>query len=328
MKGNYNQKKLINIFFIVAVILLIINLITEKFLPENYSFIPRELTSAEIDSSFKSALFNLGIQKEWIKDQSKNEELKFAVSIPKGFPVIILLSEMNDVFDTNLVKIYSVEKKIGGNTTVSIESGGEQMLKAEFVYSDKIKRKNIRVGFLLRSSGVDNSDSLLLEYPEQFAFLLVPSKSSAEFAKKVINSGKEYILHLNDEITDLDFKLSDKYSETRLKSSIREIVGTYPNAVFFLIDNKSSLYDSNVFPLLKVELQKRKIRLIEQDNFVDLSSVEKGGFIFNFNDSLNTLNEGEDKIYIISSVDFYSLNPEVIKYRKLGYRFTNPSALL
>jgi hypothetical protein len=40
------------------------------------------------------------------------------------------------------------------------------------------------------------------------------------------------------------------------------------------------------------------------------------------------MNAGEDKIFLISAEDFLVLNSEIMKYRKLGYRFTNPSALM
>ena len=83
-----------------------------------------------------------------------------------------------------------------------------------------------------------------------------------------------------------------------------------------------------MYPLLKEELEKRKIKLLEESRFKSLSYAEKKDLFEIFNNALDNINSGEDKVYIISAEDFLSLNPEIIKYRKLGYRFTNPSALL
>ncbi|MDO8550179.1 MAG: hypothetical protein Q7S39_08535 [Ignavibacteria bacterium] len=328
MITSFDQKKIINILFIAAVVILVVNLVLNKFFLDNNEK-NIELTTAEIDSTFRLALFNLGIHEEWIKKQKGNENpVNLSVRIPNDLPIVLVLQEMNNVFDTNEVKINSVEKKIGGSTSLKLISGKEVRLNANLVYNDKIRRKTARVGFIVNRTDIDTEyDSLLLEYPEQFAIMLIPSENSAKFVKKILKNGKEYIVYLN-EIDELKYKLSDNYSPIRLKNSIREIVGTFPQAVFFLIDDKSSLYNLNVYPLLKEELEKRKIRLIEESSFKNLTSLEKENSFEIFNNALDNLNWGEDKVYIISAEDFLSLNPEIIKYRKLGYRFTNPSALL
>jgi len=256
----FNQKKIINVLFIAAVGILILNLILDKFFlpaPDEENI---EITSAEIDSTFRSGLFNLGIHEEWIKKQNKNSD-NLSVLVPKDLPFVLILQEMNNVFNTNEVKIKSVEKKIGGRTTLNFISGEEEKLKADLIYNEKVRRKTVRVGFIVkRIDGPDETDSLLTGYPEQFAFLLIPSNNSANFVKKVITSGKEYILYLNDEIGELKYRLKENYSAIRLKNSVREIVGTFPGAVFFMIDDKSRVYNSGVYPLLKGELEKRKIK--------------------------------------------------------------------
>ena len=329
MITSFDQKKIINILFITCVFILVVNLVLNKFFLDKNNEENSELTAAEIDSTFRSALFNLGIKEEWIKKQKRNEiPFNLSVHIPKGLPIVLVLQEMNNVFDTNEVKINSVEKKIGGSTSLKLISGKEVRLNANLVYNDKIRRKTARVGFIVNRTDIDTEyDSLLLEYPEQFAIMLIPSENSAKFVKKILKNGKEYIVYLN-EIDELKYKLSDNYSPIRLKNSIREIVGTFPQAVFFLIDDRSSLYNSNVYPLLREELEKRKIRLIEESSFKNLTSLEKENSFEIFNNALDNLKGGEDKVYIISAEDFLFLNPEIIRYRKLGYRFTNPSALL
>lgn len=329
MKKFFDRKKIINILFITTVVILVINLLLDKFFLDGSNNGNTELTTEKIDSTFRSALFNLGISEDWVKVKGIEDPVNLEVRIPKDLPVVLVLQEMNNVFDTNEVKINSYEKKPGGNTILNFISNKNVKLKASLVYNDKSKRKTVRVGFIIKDINLNSeTDSLLFQYPEQFAFLLTPSEKSAEFVKEILKNGKEYIIYLNDEIDELKFKLSDNYSTNRLKNSVREIVGAFPQAVFFLIDDKSTLYNSNVFPLLKEELGKRKIRLVEEKDLPNLESSEKENILEIFNFALESLNSGEDKIYIIPVENFLSLNPEIIKFRKLGYRFTNPSALL
>ncbi|HSP87984.1 MAG TPA: hypothetical protein VLN45_07605 [Ignavibacteriaceae bacterium] len=329
MTRFFDQKKIITILFISAVSILFINFLLDKFFLKNHNDENIEISSAEIDSTFRTALSNVGISNDWIKKQKGVEPLNFTVKIPNDLPIVVVLQELNNVFDTNLVKIIAVEKKISGSTIINFVSGGNEKLKASLIYNSNVKRKTVRIGFIVNRNEIDTeADSLLLQYPEQFAFILIPSENSAAFVKKILANGKEYIIYLNDQIDELKFKLSDDYSLLRLRNSVREIVGTFPNAVFFLIDDKSSLYNSTVYPLLKEELEKRKIKLLSESSFKNLSSTENENSVELFNNSLKNLNSGEDKVYLISDEDFISINPEIIAYRKLGYRFTNPSALL
>jgi hypothetical protein len=327
MNKFFNRKTIINILFISAVSLLLLNLISDKLFSEEKITEKAELTSAEIDSVFRSALFNLGIHEDWIKKHKANPE-KLSVQIPMDLPAVLILSELNNIFDTSAVKIKSVEKKIGGSTMISFISGEEEKLYADLIYNDKIKRKRVRIGFIVKGDGPDaETDSILLDYPEQFALLIHPSDASKNLVKKITSSGKEYIIYLNDEIKELEFKLDEDYSDHRLKNSVREIVGTFPGALFFMIDDRSSLYSSKVLPLLKDELEKRKIKLTEESRYNNLNITEGDNLTEQLNQTLNSLETGEDKLLIISSLNFLKLNNEFAKYRKLGFRFTNPSTL-
>src|SRR5690606_16832718 len=117
-----------------------------------------EIADTEIDSLFKSALYNVGIKDEWINN--KNE--KYFVKVPVDLPVVLILQEFNNVFDTNEVKIKSYEKKIGGSTQVNLISGEEEKLTAELIYNKEVKRKSVRAGFIVeRLSNDYETDSLL-----------------------------------------------------------------------------------------------------------------------------------------------------------------------
>ncbi len=323
-----DRKKIVNILFAAALIILIANLLLDKFysVPEPQTI---ELTTAQVDSSFHTALNNLGINENWVKSKkSKEESLYYSVSIPNDLPAVLILQELNNVIDTSQAEIKSVEKKIGGGTTLEISSAGIKKLKADISFNSQVRRKTVRVGFIIKRSGNDiETDSLLLNYPEHLAFLVTPSDENKVFVKKINKEGKEYIVYLNDEIDELKFRLDESYSKVRLKNSIKEIVGTFPGAIFFMIDDNSSLYNSDVYPILKEELEKRKISLKEESSFKKITSSGNNISLL-FNRSLAELEGGQDEIFILSSGDFLELKYDIIRFRKLGYRFTSPSALI
>ena len=237
-----------------------------------------------------------------IGSQSKkgdNKPLKFSVKVPKDLPIVLILQEMNYVFNNKNVEIKSSENKIGGKTLLDFISGDETKLEVVFNYDAKVERKSVRVGFLVnRFSGDTETDSLLLDFPENFAIVLIPSKSSAEFVKKIIQNRKEYVIYLNDSIDELEYELKSNYSISRLKSAIRTIVGAFPQSVFFLIDDKSDLYNSPAYRLIKEEMGKRKIRLIDKNSFNELAEADGKNINDVFDNSLNKLQGGEDKVFI------------------------------
>jgi hypothetical protein len=79
---------------------------------------------------------------------------------------------------------------------------------------------------------------------------------------------------------------------------------------------------------LKKEFEKRKIKLIEGNNFKNISPGEPDTSYRLFSEVLDNMNSGSDTVLLVSAKDFLSLSSAIEKYRKLGYRFTNPSALL
>lgn len=329
MKKAFDKKKLVNILFGVAIFILAVNLVVGKLLKNGIQHRGEENFKV-IESQFKSALSNLGIKEEWVARQKGNDEpIKFSVKVPKDLPIVLILREMNDVFSTGNVEIKSLENKVGGKTSIDFISGDETKLESVFNYDASIARKSVRVGFLVDKFNEDaETDSLLLDFTEKFAVVLTPSKISAEFVKKIIQNQKEYVIYLNDNIDELEYKLKSNYSTSRLKNAIRSIVGSFPQSVFFLIDNKSDLYNSPAYYLIKKEMEKRKIKLIDKSSFDELVESNSKNINDIFDGSFNELQGGENKIFMVSAEDFLSLKPEIIKYRKLGYRFSKPSALL
>jgi hypothetical protein len=355
MRNRFHLKdpqklKIIYYLFAVVILLLFFNLGFNIFLNDKSSSSNKkeEINRSELDEKFKISLFNLGFENTWIKPL-KNSEAKlnrdaisYSISVPGDLPIPVVLDEINNIFYDCNVTIKSEEQKINGRTILKISAGdnrtkindkinnGGFSLTAEFNYDKSLSRNAGKIGIFItgitKLSGEDLND--FLQIPENFELLLVPSKSSSEILETVKASNRGYGILLNDDINDLDFKLSESYSKPRLKSSIRDIIGNFQTASVYVIDDRSNLFASNVYPLLKEEFNKRSLHLIIEDSLSNLTNESKDAALQIFQRNVGKTKWGEKEEFVVSSEEFLNLQPEIIKYRKIGYKFVRPSELI
>ncbi len=331
MDSFFSRRKIIQILFSAAVVILIIFIIVNKKFPSSTANL-KQIPAAAIDSIFKKSLKNLGYQDEWIKHVKKPrkspDSLKFdySVLVPADLPIPVVIEEINLNTKPDEAKIISDEKKINGEANLKIYSGGFLKFRALFKYDDSIKRKAGEVGLLI--DGWDDlstkEDSVLLSVPENFAAVFVPSKNSKKLIQMIKANHKEYAILLNDDITDLDYKLNPGYSKARLILSIRSITSTFNGAIFFIIDTKSDVYNSSIYPYVKTEFKKRKIRLLPLNSFIQIRG-NNNSLTANFHSFLSNIGDGEKKLVLVSTSDFPKLKNEIVSFRKIGYKFVNPS---
>ena len=339
-KGKDSRKIIISLFLIV-IILLLANLTLEfiwnhKVPQPEYK---KRIDLKGIEKIFNESLANLGVEKDWIKLQKKRKVstsvsgenyVSYRVAIPTDLPITVVLNEIFISFKNYDVNIKSEEQKINGRTLLKILSGNILKLTGEFFYDKSISRDAGSIGIFITgfTNLTDENVKSLLSTPETFELLLVPSKESSRVLKTLKDYKKGYGILLNDDITDLEFKLSSKYSRERLKSSLRNILGKFPASSVFIIDNHSNLFSSDVYPLLKEEFKKRKLMLISEDSLSNFTNEGNSSALKNFRNKIEETRRGEKAEFIITPEKFRLLQPEIIKYRKVGYKFILPSELI
>ncbi len=337
-KGKTSRKIIISLFIIV-IILLIANITLDsiwgnKTKPE----FKKQIDLKETERLFKESLANLGIEKSWISIQKKRNKApafpekdypSYSVAIPSDLPITVVLNEIFISYKNYDVNIKSEEEKINGKTLLKISAGNNLILNSEFFYNKSISRDAGNIGiFITGIAGLTGEDAkTFLSIPETFELLLEPSKESSEILKMLKEYKKEYGILLNDNITDLEYKLSTKYSTGRLKSSIRNLLGKFQNSSIFIIDDHSNLFSSDIFPLLKEEFKKRKLQLLREDSFSNLTAISNSSALKDFRDKISETKRGEKAEFIVTADEFRLLQPEIIKYRKIGYKFILPSKL-
>jgi hypothetical protein len=331
-----DKKKLIQILFGLAFVFLVANLIVNKIIHYHYTPIEKARSAYFINSRFLVALQSYGLKSDWVKktkrfrkeDDSLN--YKYRVEVPKDLPIALLLDEIEDSLGVNGIVIKSNELKIGGTTLLKVFSGDNLKLQAEFNYDENIHRDAGTVGFIVKDAGQLSSSNFekLIRLPERFALLLSPSKKTAGLQQEIISAQKEICVLISDESTDLTFKMKAGFPMDRIRNSIYSIISDYSNAAFFVLDNKSALYNSPSMSSIKKILDKSKIKYIKLS---DCSVLNSGGTdaIRNQFEKIVMLSKAKPKsILMLTPDELYSQLPELVKFRKIGYQFVRPSVQL
>lgn len=336
MISSQNQKKIIIILFILSIIILAANLIYSKLYKSESRKISKdsiEISSVETEELFKIALSNLGIKNDWIKkrkNKNSSDLHSFFVNVPVDLPITVVLSEINNVFEKDEAKVISSEKKINGTTSLKIFSGGKLKLISHLNYNSDIHRNAGNIGIIISDFWNLNDKKIndVLNVPEIFTVLLVPSKKSLEIIKILDEHNKNYSVLLNDDITELEFKLSEDYSQSRLLLSVRTIIGKFSQTDFFVVDNSSNLYSSSIYPFIEEEFKKRNIKLFMEDSLFNISEESEINARKKFREKIKITKEEDQAVVILSAEQLLNFQNDISDFRKVGYKFINPIKII
>ncbi len=333
MKFSSGQQKIIIILFTTIVILLIIDLAVKKFITPDQkdSNNKTEVSGIELDKIFHSTLNSFGFEGSWIKEtRLKNADddslfKSYKLLVPRDLTIPELLVDFFSDFQNVEAKLKCSEIKTGKETLLKIYSGNHLKLEATLTYGNG-ERKNSKIGIMLNDFELnDLKDSLLTGIPEPFCIIISPSSKSAGWTELFKKNYKEYAVLLDDNISELKFRLSSGYSENRIKGSLKSILGSFPKAIFYLIDNESDLFNSKVGDFILNELDRRKIRHYNINQFNLLNEQPGSNISQKFDYLLLTQTEKSHLNIIVDKNDFEDLLPELSAQRKKGVKILNSS---
>lgn len=328
MELNFNRKTAASILFGAALLLLVANMVLSTVMDKTDSESEKIIiSSSEIDSLFRFSLASFNIQEDWISLNKRLRNIKsYKVKVPPDLSIPVILAEINSNFWDKEVSVYSEEKEFSGKTLLEISTHDIIKLRSEFYYDDKIKRLTGSFAFILENYQLTGKeDSLLLEIPEAFSTLLIPSTESVRIGKYVADKNKTYSILLNDNIDELKYKLNPDYSNNRLKGSLVSLISDFSKAVFFFIDDESDLFNSSAFKFISDELKKRNISVVKLSVLKKLDSTNRSTLISAFDNIVKDIRENESKIFLLNQADFLKLLPEIKRYKKIGYTVQHPS---
>ncbi len=311
------SKKILKYLFAAAVFLLISYLVIEKIYPDSRtSRIPVKEQEAEL--LLERTLHEFGIKKSWYKKQ----ENLYTVKLPDDVPSELIVMDLSDKLNGRDVSFDSKEVLKNRKTVTEIYSDDELLLSAEFITDKSIRRESQTVSFIIMNSDELGSEEILrlLKTSENFAIALIPSKSSRALADTLAAFNKKFVVLLNDDISGLEYALDDKFSDKKLITTIKTITDNFRSALFFVLDDISSLYSSRVNEILTKELAKRKISYRRLRDYIivdeDISSLNIE----------NLLSTGNSRTFCINASDFSKIVDRIGMMRKRGIRIDLPSA--
>ena len=323
MKFKFNRGAAAVILLVFAVLLLAVNLLINYLHREEQpNKVQSELSSFQIDSLFLYTLNSFGLSKNWIKEvQNRKTDKSYIVRLPNDLSIPLVLAEINTNFYERDLIFSSVEKDFTGKTRLTINRGDKTILSAELKYDKEIYRTKRTLAFIIDNFELASSkDSLLLEIPESFTILIKPTTDNRNLVKYINEVSKSYSLLIDDDIPDVKYRLQDSYSEKRLKASLYSIIKDFSDASFFLFDDKSDLFASSVYDFIKLELAKRKIRLILLSKLQQLKFDDEIQIKSSFDNYLKEISEAKNLFFLLSADGFKILLPEIERYRKTGVK--------
>ncbi|MGE5352370.1 MAG: hypothetical protein ACM3P0_09825 [Acidobacteriota bacterium] len=292
------------------------------------------LTAGEINSLFEDAVCEFGIEKSWIQrkpvgtDQSGDATFNYNVKVTADLPVTLILNELNRRFLEHGLNITAKEMRKERTTSIKVLREKSVMLQADFVTDPMATRSAATIGFIVKDVDKlnDKEFSEFLSLPENYTLILSPSEKSEKAAKEIVSQNKEYIVLLGDKIDEVRFKFAEDYSDKRLNTSVRAILGAFGNSKLYLVDDASDLYKSRQYLVVKSAFEKRKLNLVPLNTFTEVKSREDKDLESMFRYYCESSASAE-RVFVVTAKNFLELKETIDLYRKKGCKFVFPSQL-
>jgi len=326
------KKNLLLTLIATAVILIAANFFFDSDLLSDSSD-SNTIDKEEISQRFLNILAAFDIEDKFIKEnkikdkQSKQEISSFKVQVPKDLSIPEILQDVFQSFKKDSLIIQSIEKVKGSKTALSLKAGRSTVLQAEFDYAKNYSRNKGYIAFILNDVDPSNSSTTaLIESPAKINLLIRPETKHLQQLEFIRNNGQNFSVLIDDDISEQKYKLGASYSEQRVVAVIKTLVTDFQKAVCFVIDDNSNFYKSPNYEILNRELTKRKIKLFRTSEFVNLGNDET--VLNTFSSQIEAMGNGESIVFLLSEESYVSLNPEITKYKKKGYRVITSSLIL
>ncbi len=333
------KKKIIYFLIAITVVLLIANLLAEKYAEKHGSPIPASslVTKSEIEQKFKRVLDLYDIKPEWIKKgklkkKNKRDSLDYyyKIKIPKSVLVPNLIKDLSKTFASDDVRITSEEKHNFGNSTIKIINGKQAKLLAQFIYSKDLKTDRVNIGFIL--AGIDDLSeeelTELLSIPLPFGVMILPDRNIEPLLDRITDANKQFYLLLSEDIDDERYELNEEFTKEVLRVHLRHIFDFYKRNKFFVIDKKSELYRSLAFEYIAKVLKRNLKKLYFLQDFIKLKGESEEDLSSLFEFHLKNINEKSRKVFLLEAADFENLLDEILAFTKKGNGVKFPTQIL
>ncbi|MCK9280292.1 MAG: hypothetical protein M0P71_06720 [Melioribacteraceae bacterium] len=316
-------------FFSVLLLLsyLVISIISKKNEPLKTNQ-EKELTRVEVDSIFRTVLVDYAIPTEWVQEKKikvKGEDsLKYfyTINLSPDISIPMLIKDLKKVYDKDITGMVCKETIFRKDTEINVFSSEFLKLKAQLIPTKDLERDRNKLGFIIRDSYKLSAEefSYLVELSYPVTFALYPEKDFLSMRDSIIKYGKNYVVIINNEIEDKEFKLSPDYGKEILKRSIATIISKFNSASGFVVSTSSDIYESTTLNFVRDEFKKRKLILFTEKDFVsfDENEIEEIKSIIKYH--AENLVGNRYKTFWLSFENFKKIQNNLADLRKRGTR--------
>lgn len=288
----------------------------------------KELTTHQIDSIFIDVLDQYGIESRWIsakpikvKDEDSIKK-QFTVYLPADLPIPLIIRDVNKVIENEITGFVSEEKKIFGTTEIRIYTNELLKLKATLISDTQTIRERNNLTFIISdATGLNTSDfNQFLLLPYSLCITVVPGDASVSLADSIKKYSKEYIVVLNNEMTEKKYKLESRDQKTLIRNSISNIMKDFNEAKLLAVDESSRLFNSVIYNFVRDEFKKRNKELFPLSQFIFLRANNDNELISKFKFHCMDGSGGNQKTFLISYENFLKIKPELELFKKKGHK--------
>lgn len=320
------KRKLITYLLIIALSLLVVNIAVDSLETKADKPVAKELSRREIENTFWKVLDDYGINAEWIKKKKFNEEnedsinAQFLVSLPPEVPIPLVIKDINNVIEKDITGFVSKEIQIFGATEIRIYTNELLKLKAVLTPDPKLIRKRNEFSFLISDAFTlaDKQFNSFLNVNYPIAASVVPDPDEILKADSLQRFSKEYVLLLNDEIDDSKMKLVQEYQKELLRSSIRNILASFPKTKYIAVEERGTLFNSPIYNFVRDEFKKRKFAVYPLSEFIRLETEDEQELISKFKFYSEDTTGSRQKVFYLTLDNFDKILPLIAKYKKQG----------
>lgn len=321
------KKKLISILLGITVFLLLFNLVVELFTSNKTNKTQNVFSVAQAENILLNTINDFGIPSEWVKIKNKKFSSQdslhhiIIISLPEDLPLPILIKDLKKNYPDSLL-VVSTEVQKHGNSIVQLFADETQLLEVQFSYEKELVRPFCSFSFIMEP--LESIDEIMLEriirHPHAFSLMIIPSFSNEKEIEKLKGLDKNYVVLLNDEIPDNKLILSGVTVRQRLRGAIQSIIKSFGEGNYYLIDDKSSVYNSSSMNFIQEEFSKNKVSLHKLSRLVNLSEKgeEESKSILRFYSSSSPADTCIS--FRIDIEKYLSLEKFISEYKKKGHR--------
>ncbi|MDQ7817117.1 MAG: hypothetical protein RDU14_08855 [Melioribacteraceae bacterium] len=324
------KKKFVKYLFGLTILLMIINVIIEFAVkpdkPENSGL--NELTTYQIDSVFIDVLGQYGIESKWIstkpikvKDEDSIKK-QFTVKLPADLPIPLIIRDVNKSIANDITGFVSQEKKIFGNTEIRVYTNELLKLQAILIPDPQTIRERNNLTFIFSDiSDLGQSDfNQFLSLSYKLCAAMVPNEATSVQADSLKKYSKEFVVLLNDNLTDKKYKLETRDQKALIRNSIGNIIRDFREAKLFVIDERGKLYNSVIYNYVRDEFKKRNRELVPLSEFILLEAVNENELVSKFKFHSMDGSGSNQKTFLLAYNSFVKIRPELELFKKKGHR--------